>query len=615
MISRNGTGRRILALILLASVVSARRGWTQDTSPYGTALDQTSAEFKAITESVKETEGYVRKAREVLADAYQKVKNSKLGDDEKKAALSRINETSKALQRYGRPLKKFTEMVGPVNKAQEVWQDLNELRQKVEEDRKSQGALAGNMRVIAKVMSDLGGEVPLIGDFIETYGKMTDGVLDATGKVAEKLAQERNQGMLGAGTYDSGASREQNEALKEAFPDLYENQTFEPTQPPWVYRPAGQEKEPQLIWDSEAGSWEKVPDEADASAIFRMSLRAGRRPDPSTLLSLCKRWDKQQSRQEAAGEILGLVDVLRKSLKDDVQTAFRETYFRENPLFEVFEDSVDDPDAFRARYMYNPSSFSEANAFLGRLYQGLKDRKADPKMLARMVALAKKYGIQDVLNRLKEEEPETPGDFVGLGFELYLPAPARKTHTDSMYPEKNTSEEEFVTLEFEMEEDSQETIPLRGTGFDQAFRREEYGGEANYRVRGVIAPDMSAIQSLTVSYTLSTPQRTSGEDTRTYTRRWSVTAVNIPSEMHPGGTYWFEAMMDEDGKYPKGFQFTEAEYLDQDTRVIHETVGVDDDNNSIKRPKTLISTEQGLDVSRSKNAIVRIHFQPQTSGK
>lgn len=601
-------------VVAVALCAAAAPGAFAGDDPYGAAMDQTSAEFKAITESVKETEGYVRKAREVLADAHQKVKNSKLSDAEKKAALSKINEASKALQKYGRPLKKFTEMVEPINKAQEVWQDLNELKQKVEEDRKSQGALAGNMRVIARVMSDLGGEVPLIGEFIETYGKLTDGMLDATGKIAGKLAEQRNQGMLGAGTYDSGASREQNEALKEAFPDLYENQTFEPTQPPWVYRPAGQEKKPQLIWDSEAGSWEKVPDEADASAIFRMSLRAGRRPDPSTLLSLCKRWDKQQTRQEAAGEILELVDALRKSLKDDVQTAFRETYFRENPLFEVFEDSVDDPDAFRARYMYNPSSFSEANAFLGRLYEGLADLKADPKVLARLVALAKKYGIQDVLNRLKEE-PETPGDMVGLGFELYLPAPALKTHTDSMYPEKNTSQEEFVTLEFEMDEDSEETIPLRGTGFDREFTREEYGGQAIYRVRGVLAPDMSAIRSLTVSYTLNTPQRTSGEDTRTYTRRWSVTAVNIPSELHPGGTYWFEAMMDEDGKYPKGFEFTESDYLDQDTMVIHETVGVDDDNNSIKRPKTLVSTEQKLDVSRSKNALVRIRFKPRTSGK
>ncbi|MBI5624509.1 MAG: hypothetical protein HY924_12085 [Elusimicrobia bacterium] len=605
------------ALLAFLALGSASHPASADSDPYEDSVDRTAADFQTAAQSVQEAEAHVRQAREAMAAAYEKVKSSPLDPAQKKAALAKIREVSKTLQKYDRPLKRFTDAAAPVTRAQEVWQDLNELQETVEKDRASQGALAGDMRMIAKVMSDLGSEVPVIGGFVEAYGKMTDGMLDATGRVAEKLAAERNQGMVGgAGVYSAGETREKSSALKAKYPDLFDDMTFEPSQPPWVYTPIGQERKPQLVWDGKG--WEKVPEDADAVAIFRMSLRAGRRPDPAALLTLCKHWDRGRVRQEAAGEILDAIDALRGSANSGVQDAFNDAYFRSNQLFEVLEAAVDDPDVFRARYMYDPDSFSGTHAFLGRLYKGLTDRKADPKVLAKLAALARKYGIQDVLKQVPEETPSLNLECAALSIDLRAPVLVESVEATGQAPA--ATREEMVNLRFSFRDsDGAPRIPFTGRVFERAFRKEAGGVASVHRVSGRLAPDQSAIEELTVSFDHE-PSHYPGHNAgleiapevyknprRTLHERWSVTMANIPlfSSDAGLGALRFAVQVRVGAERPQGFAITRAEYLSttEDTWTQNDADGRPVEKRQSRRAG-------GLDVSRLSSANARLNFAP-----
>ncbi|GEM_PF-7114705 len=588
-----------LCLVLIASA------WAQESDPYGQAMDQATKDVKTIADSVKKERDYIGKARAALEAAKDELKESDLAPAQKKAALDKILEVSKKLQAFDRPLKRFTDAVAPVTKAQEVWKELNDMKAQVTKDQETMGDLAAEMRVISKVMTNVGKEVPLIGGFIETYGKMTGGILDATGKVAETLAQERNQGMVGLGAHASGTARTMDEALKGGFPELHDGMTFEPSQPPWVYIPIGQEKRPQLIWDDAAGTWEQVPDAADAVEIFRRSLRAGRRPDPASLLILCNHWDKALLRQQAAGEILGFIDSLRRSIDDDVLVAFRAVYFHSNPVFDELEDAIDDPDGFASRYMYARDCYSETNALLGNMYQALSDRHADPKVVARLVALAKKYGIQEVLDRIKEEPDSLPC----LRFSFLLAAPVQLDYSGREDASENSHEEGSETLELDVEDEEMKDgvcFQLRRGKFEHAITRKEYGTTARYRISGVVALDMSAIKSLTVTYDLDPID----QDDWTANRNWSVTVTNIPrsfSDDDPS-CYTFEVSQE----LPKGFAVAQAEFNQTRTHRFYDRLPTDVEKPT-KLRETIVNKISDLDVSRIEAVLISVYFEdPKT---
>ncbi len=585
-----------LCLVLLASA------WAQESDPYGQAMDQATKDVKTIADSVKKERAYIGKARAALEAATEELKDSDLAPAQKKAALDKILEVTKALQAYERPLKRFTDAVAPVTQAQEVWKDLNDLKAQVEKDQQTMGNLAADMRIISKVMTNAGKSVPLIGGFVETYGQMTGGILDATGKVAETLAQERNQGMVGLGTYDSGAARTMNEALKRGFPELHDGMTFEPSQPAWVYTPIGQEKKPQLIWDSVAGTWEKVPDAADAVDIFRRSLRAGRRPDPASLLILCTHWDKALLRQQAAGEILAFIDSLRRSMDDDVLVAFRAVYFHSNPVFDELEDAIGDPDGFASRYMYARDCYSETNALLGNMYQALSDGHADPNSLGRLAALAKKFGIQEVLIRIKKDAKT----FACLEFDFVLNAPVQASSSGHKHASEDWHQERVEMLGLTVEDEEKqggECFRVRGGSFEQEFKRREFGVTAHYHVSGVVSADMRSIKSLTVSYDLDPVVSDDGD--QTLSKTWSVTLINIPCE--PPGDDPSEFRFELSTDLPNGCSLTRAQFRQESTSRSYEVQGTRDEKRTLR--ETVVNTVTDLDASRIESMSLSVRFE------
>ncbi|MBI3097290.1 MAG: hypothetical protein HYY93_03455 [Planctomycetes bacterium] len=542
-----------LALGLLTAVLSGPRSFAQEEN-YG-AAEVTAAEFEAIAKSAKEAEAHVSEARTAVSNAAQIIEKSDLTSKEKREALSKVKEVSNALQKYHVPLKRFTDMVAPIAKAKEVFDEISGFRGEVEEHRRNQGALAGDMKVIATLMERFGGKVPILGRFIKTYGEVTNAMLEATGKVAGKLAEQRGSDMVGAigSAVTRGPNREKNAALDEQFPELCASRKFEPSQPGWLYRPIDSPT-PQLIWDAEDGRWLMVPEDADARTIFRLCLRTCKRLSPKELHERCKHWKTQQNRLSAGREILAFLKTIRLST-GQARGAFRDTYAESNlKLKGVMNDSFDDPEAMDARYTCDSWARHEVNGFLGRLYTALVKRKTSPGTIAELVAIARKYDIREVLDLLKKEEGPGKLGCTGLKFSLEAPEPGREGRKDwapSIGFELETTEEGFL---------------LKGTRFEGRTVRNDSHGTDVTDVSGRVAPDMSRIESLTISRHIV--NKSLQEDQRVEETTFRVTLVGIPQIRRGEDPLYYAYSAYENrkvgpnahGKLPSGFRFESVQY-------------------------------------------------------
>ena len=182
------------------------------------------------------------------------------------------------------------------------------------------------------------------------------------------------------------------------------------------------------------------------------------------------------------------------------------------------------------------------------------------------------------------------------------------------------SEEQQKDIQFSFRDaDGTQRVPLAGMAFTREFRRTEEGRTVLYRISGELAPDLSSITRLSVSFDHEPSvfaRGTAGMDTAPDVyknprsegqQRWSVTMAGIPiREGYPKDGAWdFLAQFTAEKAAPKGFSVTAASYLSStDTSWTQ--------NDAEGRPKQMRDATRltGFDTKRLKSVRVEIRFAP-----
>ena len=182
------------------------------------------------------------------------------------------------------------------------------------------------------------------------------------------------------------------------------------------------------------------------------------------------------------------------------------------------------------------------------------------------------------------------------------------------------SEEQQKDIQFSFRDaDGTQRVPLAGMAFTREFRRTEEGRTVLYRISGELAPDLSSITRLSVSFDHEPSvfaRGTAGMDMvpdvyknprSEGQQRWSVTMAGIPiREGYPKDGAWdFLAQFTAEKAAPKGFSVTAASYLSStDTSWTQ--------NDAEGRPKQMRDATRltGFDTNRLKSVRVEIRFAP-----
>ncbi len=391
----------IAALIVFVVAASSTHLFGED--DYGIAMDQTATDFKKVVADVKDTREKIDKTGKTL-DTLAALVMKTANNPARRETLAKIKAAQEVLESTSGVFEKFESMSETVTKPMEIWKEVNEFKSQLEEEQRNQGNLAVQMRLISTLMNKYGGDVPLIGGFIEAYGQLTNGILDATNKLAQTIDKNRNQDMVGDGSTSTGVTRNLNKLFEAQAREQFLRGLWAPAQPPWVYALV-EDEHTQIIWDAQNEKWYPAPKGSEPSVIFRLVLLAGKYADPPLLLQYCQRWEKSKVDQAAAREIEPFLIHLDKSMLDAVKEPFIDIYFHKIDNFIQIWKRLTTPELFEAHYMYDRGFHARLNQTLGELYLGwIKDDNTG-KEVDSLVALAKRYNIREVLDLIKPKGP------------------------------------------------------------------------------------------------------------------------------------------------------------------------------------------------------------------
>ncbi len=378
--SRCGRMAAAMAAVVVGLILAVPAGaeWWDE------AAQKTQDEFKAVQESVSQTVETLDKARDRLWDFEQWARQNLKGA-ELQGVLERVRQAREAIDKHAQPLKLFSEHSGKVGSALDALMELKSLAEQARQRRG--GELAAALHVAATIMEKYGSKVPIVGKAIEIYGQVTKGILDATDKIAKTIEENRNQGMIGVGTY-GGTDNPLYQALIKQYPDLAAGRTFAPGDVPYVYEPIGVSPGWSLIWDPQSKTWHKVNQPAATVAeIYRERVIAKGHPKPWDLVVLANHYDSLTNRRSAAQEAMDLWTRARKALLGPLAEAFDAVNSKHD-----FELSwlLRDPVAFRAKYVHDLNFHRKINAYMAELRQELAARGGDVKLIDQWAA---KHGI------------------------------------------------------------------------------------------------------------------------------------------------------------------------------------------------------------------------------
>ena len=368
-----------VALVLVAPLVAAEQQWWEE------AAQQTRDEFQTVKDTVDQTVDTLDKVRDRLSDfeewARQHLKGRELQD-----ALEKVKQAREALNKYSFPLATFKTHTARVASGIDALMELKALADQARQ--RKGGDLAAALHVMATVMEKYGQKVPILGQAIEAYGKLTGAILDATDRIAKTINEMRNQGMIGTGTY-GGADNPLWQALKKQYPDIAKGgYTLAPASVPYVYEPIGQGHNWSLIWDPAKKEWYKVDQPAGVvEEIYRERVIAKGHPQPWDLVVLARHYDKLQDRRQAASEAIDLLQRARKMLLGPVADAFDAVNERYDYNLSWI---IRDERGFIAKYAQNAAFHNMVNRYLAELYYEIKKRGGKAGAIERW---AKAHGI------------------------------------------------------------------------------------------------------------------------------------------------------------------------------------------------------------------------------
>lgn len=367
-----------LASLLLALTVMTILGWCQAASchgqsPYNEAYEQSRDEFKSVQESVATTKSTVENTKKAVdaVEAQIRLKIQQLHKanqpipDNLKNAAAKFKNARMALKRSQEVLANFGDYSEKITAVTDVYDEINELRNKMEADRQAMGNLAGELRALGTLMEKGGEYVPILGDAIKAYGAVTTGLVDKLGEVADTIDSNRNQDQLGRGTYDTNEKNRIFREFQRSHPELIAD-VYHRSVPAYLYEPVGAQEGNSVLWDEETRQFFIVPADVPAKDIFKMTLLLDKRLSPSDLQVLMEHWQENGAPHlEAARAMQPLINDLRHGpFADVVSRVSREG---DGLLFRLLQN----PRLFEAMYVYGPQTRDELHRNLQAIHDGL----------------------------------------------------------------------------------------------------------------------------------------------------------------------------------------------------------------------------------------------------
>ena len=342
-------------------------------SPYNDAYEQSRDEFKSVQESISTTKSTVVNTKKAVdaVEAQIRLKIQQLHKanqpipDNLKNAAAKFKNARMALKRSQDLLANFGDYSEKITAATDVYDEIVELRNKMEVDRQAMGNLAAELRALGTLMEKGGEYVPILGDAIKAFGTITTGLVDKLGEVATTIDSNRNQDQIGRGTYDTNEKNRIFREFQRNHPELVGDVYFRSV-PAYLYEPVGAREGNSVLWDEETKQFFIVPADVPAKDIFKMTLLVDKRLSASNLTVLMDHWQENGAPNlETARNMQPLLNDLRQGpLADVVSRVSREG---DGLLFRLLRN----PRLFEALYVYAPKTREELHRELEAIHDGL----------------------------------------------------------------------------------------------------------------------------------------------------------------------------------------------------------------------------------------------------
>lgn len=362
----------LLALTTMAILGLCRAASCHGQSSYNEAYEQSRDEFKSVQESVSTTKSTVENTKKAVdaVEAQIRLKIQQLRKanqpipDNLKNAAAKFKNARMALKRSHDVLANFGDYSDKITAVTDVYDEINELRTKMEADRQAMGDLAAELRALGALMEKGGEYVPILGDAIKAYGAVTTGLVDKLGEVATTIDGNRNQDQIGHGTHDTNEKNRIFREFQRSHPELVAD-VYHRSVPAYLYEPVGTREGNSVLWDEATQQFYIVPADVPAKDIFKMSLLVEKRLSPPDLMVLMGHWQETGAPNlETARAMQPMLNSLRQGpFADVVSRVSREG---DGLLFRLLQN----PRLFEAMYVYGGTR-DELHRDLKAIHDGL----------------------------------------------------------------------------------------------------------------------------------------------------------------------------------------------------------------------------------------------------
>lgn len=399
-----------ITLFSLGNAAPCHGGWPWTSSPEQEAYEQSRDEYKAVHESVAATKDKVEKAKkatdllvEELEAEISRLKRS--GDavpPHLKSAAAKWKNAQETLGRSQEFLANFGDYSDKVTAAMDVYDEIVEVRKRMEEDYKVLGPLGGQLDALGSLMKKAD-SIPILGEAIAKYGEITVKTVDALKQVATTIDKNRRQGLIGIGAPDTDEKPRIFRQFMHQHPKELTAMTYEPSIPPYLYVPEDEARGgSSVLWDEASKQFSLVPKGIPVKDIFKMSLLIDKRLDAPELIMHMQEWPKGGARRLEVGRAM---QVLFKRLRQNSLTVLtRVSREQDEELFGLLRN----PKLFDARYVYDRQAHDRLHDDLKAIHdallaQGDEVGKADAQMIRNF---ARKYKLNIAFADPKPVEPK-----------------------------------------------------------------------------------------------------------------------------------------------------------------------------------------------------------------
>lgn len=401
-----------MTLLGLGSAVPCQAGWWPSSSPEEEAYEQSRDEYKAVHEGVSETKESVENTKKAVDEVVKQLdaeidRLKRAGNavpPKMKAAAAKLKNAQSTLERSQEILGNFGDYSDKVTAAMDVYDEILEVRKRMDADYQTLGALGAELDALGSMMKHAD-KVPILGQAIAAYGEITVKMVDKLGQVANTIDKNKNQGLIGIGNSDTNEKARIFHEFQRNHPKELTGINYEPSTPPYLYVPEDEARGgSSVLWDEENKRFTLVPKDVPAKDIFKMTLLIDKRLSAPDLIMHMDEWKKGGAKRLETGRAMhSFFNKLRRNALTAVSQVARE---HDDTIFILLRN----PKLFEARYVYDRQAHDQLHRDLKAIHdillaQGDEVSKAQAKQIRNF---AKQYKLDIAFTATAPVEPKKP---------------------------------------------------------------------------------------------------------------------------------------------------------------------------------------------------------------